>query len=365
MAKNTKRSRAGHTGRAQQSRIVFQTLRWTPLDFADDCTGIQDEELIAAARRGDTEAQYRLGKLYSAGKDVPRDDARALYWFQRAVQPPIPGQEPLYKISYPCTEQVPPHKEAAYEVGRAIFHGRGADLDTRDASEWWKLADMLGSEHAHMALCAYHIPDNPKTMDDTTFIRMVQMAEAGDMDIQYCLGNCFYMGWYVDQEYVQALEWWKKAAEQGHELALHNAGGALLEEGIPERRAEAVSLLEKAVSLGLRKSKVLLGRMYLHGEFVQADPAKGVDDLSQAVEEGSVDARTILGAALVLGTNGVPKNRELGMAYLQEAALENGNPHAREVLTRILLTEKMEREMSTPRSARKKSARKRTQKRKK
>ncbi len=333
-------------------------VRWSAKDFEDDCTGIQDEELVASARRGDTEAQYRLGKLYAAGKEVPRDYERALYWFQRAAVPPIPGLTPPYKISYPCTKAVPPCSEATYEVGRAIWHGKGACMDRTDACAWWELAEVQGNEHARMALSAYHLDGNPRPMDDITFIHMVQMAEAGEMDAQHCLANCFFSGIHIAKDPAKAMEWWKKAAEQGHEHALHHAAGVILDKRMPGSIDEAVSLLERAASLGLRKSRYTLGKMYLYGQHVQPDPAKGMAYLTQAIEDGSIEARVILGISLVMGMDGVPRNRELGMSYLKVAA-DAGNAHARALLSQMSLIEQME-QRHLPMSDRKKSDRKKS-----
>ncbi len=348
-------------GREREQQVYFvQSMRWATRDFEDDCTGVQDEELIAAARTGDTEAQYRLGKLYAEGRKVPRDDERALYWFQRAAQPPVPGHEPLYKISYPCTKKVLPSSEATYEVGRAIWHGRGTEMDFGDAYAWWKMADAQGNDHARMALSAYHIPDNPRPMDDATFTCIVQMADAGDMDAQHCLGNCFFLGLGVSKDPAKAMEWWKKAAAQGHEHATYYAGASILQNNFPGSCEEAISLMEQAAGLGLRKAKCLLGNCYLHGDYVQQDPEKAVAYLTQAVEGGSIDARISLGAALVLGMHGVPKNRELGMLYLEEAALDAGDPDARKVLDQITAMEKMAQKPNRKKAVRTTSGRKST-----
>ena len=45
-------------------------------------------------------------------------------------------------------------------------------------------------------------------------------AEQGVAAAQYNLGVCYYKGEGVSQDYVQAVSWWCKAAEQGHSLAI-------------------------------------------------------------------------------------------------------------------------------------------------
>jgi TPR repeat protein len=48
---------------------------------------------------------------------------------------------------------------------------------------------------------------------------MTEAAEQGDADAQYNLGNCYILGMGVAQDKAKAAEWYRKAAEQGHEGA--------------------------------------------------------------------------------------------------------------------------------------------------
>ncbi len=50
----------------------------------------------------------------------------------------------------------------------------------------------------------------------------VTAAEKGDDRAQYSLGYCYYYGYGVKQDYKQAVEWFRKAAEKGNEQALCN-----------------------------------------------------------------------------------------------------------------------------------------------
>ena len=50
-------------------------------------------------------------------------------------------------------------------------------------------------------------------------------AEQGHAAAQNNLGSCYYEGEGVAQSFEQAVEWWTKAAEQGHAEAQNNLGG--------------------------------------------------------------------------------------------------------------------------------------------
>jgi uncharacterized protein len=47
----------------------------------------------------------------------------------------------------------------------------------------------------------------------------MQAAEQGDATSQYSLGRLYHLGQGVSQDYVQAVAWYRKAAEQGDENA--------------------------------------------------------------------------------------------------------------------------------------------------
>lgn len=51
-----------------------------------------------------------------------------------------------------------------------------------------------------------------------------QAAEQGDAEAQQQLGERYFWGHDVEQDYTQAVEWFRQAAEQGNLLAQFNLG---------------------------------------------------------------------------------------------------------------------------------------------
>jgi TPR repeat protein len=62
--------------------------------------------------------------------------------------------------------------------------------------------------------------DAPKTtkvrIPDVLIKKWQAQAEAGNADAQFLLGNAYYNGNGVPQDYNEALSWWQKAADQGN-----------------------------------------------------------------------------------------------------------------------------------------------------
>ncbi len=58
-----------------------------------------------------------------------------------------------------------------------------------------------------------------KSDSDQGIKQLRKAAEQGHADAQYFLGHCYHNGKGVEQDDVKAAEWWRKAADQGFELA--------------------------------------------------------------------------------------------------------------------------------------------------
>ena len=73
-----------------------------------------------AAEQGDSKAQYNLGLMYAAGRGVPKDEPKAVEWWQKAAEQG--------------------NTEAQYCLGLMYADGLGVPKDERKAMEWWQKA---------------------------------------------------------------------------------------------------------------------------------------------------------------------------------------------------------------------------------
>ena len=81
-------------------------------------------DLRLRAEGGDADAQFEMGRLYSAGRDVKVDMETALRWYLAAAEQG--------------------HAMAAYTVGFAYYRSRGVDNDLVQAYRWFSEAADLG-----------------------------------------------------------------------------------------------------------------------------------------------------------------------------------------------------------------------------
>jgi TPR repeat protein len=112
-------------------------------------------------------------------------------------------------------------------------------------------------------------------------------ADRGLAQAQFSLG----VASEVDKDYVEALDWYRRAAAQGHVGATNNVG-VYYENGLGVKQddAEAAKWYAIAAELGAAPSQYLLGMMYAQGRGVPADIDKAVALFQRAADQGLVDA---------------------------------------------------------------------------
>ncbi len=115
--------------------------------------------------------------------------------------------------------------EAAYIVGTALFHGRGAERNYTEATEAFERAAELG-----IALAQWHlgdlyaegtkIPEN----DAKAFRWYLAAALQGVEAAQYSVGKMYLDGRGTTANAQEAAYWFREAAVQGHPAAQRRLG---------------------------------------------------------------------------------------------------------------------------------------------
>lgn len=103
------------------------------------------ESTKQAADEGDADAQYRLGLMYTEGRDVGKNDAEAVEWFILAAQ-----QENV---------------KAQYRLGQMYAKGQGVARNDVEAMLWFRKAAQHGNEDAKAALAAVEKTNTTRVHD--------------------------------------------------------------------------------------------------------------------------------------------------------------------------------------------------------
>ena len=117
------------------------------------------------AKQGQADAQYHIGLLHTNGQGVPKDDAEARHWYEKAA---IQG-----------------HPNAQLNLGSLYDYGRGGPQDFKMAARWY-----------------------------------LRAANQGNNLAQQKLGLLYERGDGVLKDYVQAYMWYKLGAANGGTIAV-------------------------------------------------------------------------------------------------------------------------------------------------
>lgn len=145
--------------------------------------------------------------------------------------------------------------EAQYLFGRHILDHSNAQVDVAWASEMISLAAGQGQEGAKQYLRDIGVHEEslaePDDIDET---ELLLRAEAGEAEAQYQIGLSYMPGDDgEDADFSKALEWFAKAAENGHPMANNQLRmwtyvDSLMEKGELKRNAEFMEIMSFLIS---------------------------------------------------------------------------------------------------------------------
>lgn len=123
-------------------------------------------------------------------------------------------------------------------------------------------------------------------------------AEQGSAFAQTKLGDIYFRGQGVPQDYQQALVWYRKAADQGVAEAQYNLGYMYRHGlGLPQDYQQALTWYRKAADQGWAQAQTELGFMYFNGQGVPKDYKQAVAYYRKAADQGVAAAQHSLGVA--------------------------------------------------------------------
>ena len=159
------------------------------------------------------------------------------------------------------------------------------------------------------------------TMDKVEAVRWFRnAAEQGDAVGQECLGTCYYNGEGVTKDRTEAVRWYRKAADQSNAEAQFHLGNCYYSgEGVAKDEAEAVRWYRKVADRGYVAAQFNLGVCYYNGEGVVKDLVEAARWYRKAADQGVAGAQFNLGGCYYNG-EGVAKNLPEAVRWYRMAA---------------------------------------------
>jgi cell division septation protein DedD len=140
------------------------------------------------------------------------------------------------------------------------------------------------------------------------------LAEAGDADAQFNLGQAYRLGRGVPADLEQAQTWFERAAVQGHAQAEANLGLSLFQNNQRER---AIPWLQRAAERGDPRAQYYLGTAHFNGDLVALDWPRAYALMRRAADQGLPQARQSLAQ---MEPHLSAQDRERGTAMAQQMA---------------------------------------------
>jgi cell division septation protein DedD len=117
------------------------------------------------------------------------------------------------------------------------------------------------------------------------------LAQAGDADAQFNMGQAYKLGRGVQSDMSTAIDWYRKAATQGHSRAEDNLGLLMFQQG---DRAAAMPYLQKAATRGEARAQYIVGTSLFNGDLVGRDWIRAYALMTRASGSGLTQATTSL-----------------------------------------------------------------------
>lgn len=150
---------------------------------------------LFAAENGHVHAQYDLGFAFRYARGVERNLEKAIYWFKKSA-------------TLECNA-------GQYELANCYWHGVGVEEDRRLATEYYLKAYKQGYYKAVYGLvkCYYYGLGVDNNIIKDFIEDYIDLDEENDYDLLFILGEFYYAGNLVKQDYSKAVKCFEKAKD--------------------------------------------------------------------------------------------------------------------------------------------------------
>lgn len=184
----------------------------------------------------------------------------------------------------------------------ALLHGAALAAGIAVAGGLWA-GDLAGAGTEHTG-GAFDLGARAALAGDYAgaMAHWLPLAEAGDRDAQYNVGNLHDRGLGLPEDDLAAIDWYGRAAAQGSVEAMVNLG--MLYEagrGVARDMTAAAEWFRRAAEAGNSLAQFKLGEAYAQGLGLPADPAQAAYWYRRAIERDLAAAMYRLGTMMATG----------------------------------------------------------------
>ena len=232
------------------------------------------EWLVKAAEKGDSDAMYNIGMLYYEGLGVDQNYSLSKDWYLKASE-----NGNVFAMN---------------NIGNQYKEGLGVAKDYDNAIEWYRKAAKTGNSDAMENIGDMYSDGLGVEKDEEKANEYWDKAFVEHDDtIELFEGST----WYKNQDYVKAMDWYIKSAQNGNSIAMIQIGSLYKDGlGVKQDYRKAMKWYVKA-ALTSNDSDALfyIGHLYENGYGVIQDKNEAMIWYVMAAEKGNSDAMCVIG----------------------------------------------------------------------
>jgi TPR repeat protein len=235
----------------------------------------------SAAKSGHADAQARFGRLHEDGRGVPKSAEEALFWYRKASEGGSAlahlhlgrmyqsgrdvEQDEVRALGHYRKAAETGNAEAQYRLGSSFYAGKGVPRDAGEAASWYRRAAEGGHLPAQITLALLYLWSGKNLSASGYFggpeIRREDLRGGDDPQFDFNILSGLVEG--VKADAAAALDWFRKAAEQGSSLAAYYVSNSYTYGwGTEADIVEAEKWLRRAAEQGLRNAQTKLATFY-------------------------------------------------------------------------------------------------------
>lgn len=213
---------------------------------------------------------------------------------------------------------------AQYAMGYLYEKGLGISIDKNKSFRWYKMAADNGQVAAMAKISNFYFEGFGIELDHKLSIEWkTKAATKGHTYSQSSLAFNYFDGDIIDKDIKKATHWFTEAANLGDNIAQFMLGAIYSNSKEYDKSFEYYKL---AADNGHQSAPYYLGLYYLNGTFVSQNNKKATELFKKAYENGNLSAQVEYAYSLVSG-RGIIKNLDLAYDLYLDAA-EKGNAYA-------------------------------------
>ena len=172
---------------------------------------------------------------------------------------------------------------------RRLLEAAAADPNDALATMW------IARVHSTGRMTFPRDPERARQIASAVIDQIRGLAASGDVEAAFLMGTAYDESLGVDQDYGEAMRWYRRAAHMGHVLAAHNVGNMYRDgRGVDVDHASAAMWWLRAARAGDVIPALRLGEAYEAGRGVPQSPGTARGWYERAAAAGNAAAAEAL-----------------------------------------------------------------------